>query len=244
MGQGADQFDAVESTELERSLLPHEEYAQYIGLANDHRDPRAMYMVSKALKRCKWRRYPGDDYIESLALKDVSQKQIRDLRKNLEDCRQLYDILGDLDLFELRDAWLVSAADEGDVFARLELGLHYQSNRTAAQIEADIYESLEESSGDNFLRERSLHSILFYRSKYVDPFPAESALDGTEVLERYSWDYLHCAVSATCDAEWMDQALRDAGYAESTIDEIKQHASSLQAAIDRGDWSALGLTAP
>ena len=135
-----------------RTESPHTEYLKHLESANQG-VLIEQYRASKALERCKWAHKPSESVFEEKVnyLTEIGIAEAIEIvsieRKIAEECEPLYELLGDKDLLQLADAWRVSAAEGGNVYAMLNQHIFHSPATDSEALANLIPKALREYDG-------------------------------------------------------------------------------------------------
>ena len=218
-------------------------------LAANNGDPDAMFRVGSALKICKrWEFHPGEGFIQRVELEGAFDEQgISELENLLNSCAPLYQIVEGQSLKELRLAWNSLAAENGNVFARLEMIRDDPSPIGQHEMEQMVYEALDLSIGDPILKESAFRSVIYYHTDHLnqhnlDQNRSENMYDiFPRGLSREAWGYLDCAADFRCDIAVYREMFITARMSYQ-LELVSEMASKLEKYIENQEWDKLGLS--
>ena len=222
-------------------LLPHTSYQQYLSDAESG-SPEAQFYISAALGRCSAVSIRTEQEIDEIeTIGEFSGEFIQQIKRTLRECKPLYALLGEVDINELRQAWLESSAAGGHHVAKILSLFEYPEPPDQAEALMVLYAALEQSKGNPILEEKSYAAALKFYSIYIEPSNISyGAVDHRRSNDRNAWDYLACQKSITCDIDEFTNLVGEHFY-EYEVSEMVARASEISAAIIGMQWEKLGL---
>lgn len=173
------------------ALTPIDAYNKYIESAESG-NAKDQYYIGAILRRCQGSVITPEKIDRIAGTGRFDNNFINSMKETMNQCKDLWKLVGEKDIDELRQAWIQEAADNGLTLAKLRMMFELPVVPPEKNMLPMIYKAFEESEGNVFLTSEAYRVTSMYMANV---FPDWRGFD------RDAWEYLRCQKTYNCNSE-------------------------------------------